>query len=170
MADDVYIDEGSTTTGRPVAADEISSALYQRVKLSLGADGTAVDAVAGAGAVGTGVQRVTLASDDPAVVDLDKGFAGQWEYVSSTSQTALGPTGAAGDYLSHIVVSPQTTSPGSVTLADGTGGTAMTLFAGGVSNTVPFTINLGVISASSAWQITLGSTNTTVIAVGKFTT
>jgi hypothetical protein len=170
MADDVFIDEGSTTTGRSIAADEISTSLYQRVKIALGADGTANDAVAGAGAVGTGVQRVTLASDDPAVVDLDKGFSGQWEYVSSTSQTALGPTGAVGDFLSHIVVSPQTTSPGTVTLSDGTGGTAMTLFAGGVSNTVPFTINIGAVSASSAWQITLGSTATTVIAVGKFTT
>lgn len=170
MADDIYVDEGSTSAGRAVAADEISSALYQRVKIALGPDGTANDAEAGAGAVDTGTQRVTLASDDPAVASLDKGFTGAWEYVSSTSQTALGPTGGVGDFLSHIVVSPQTTSPGSVTLADGTGGTAMTLFAGGVSNTVPFTINIGAVSASSAWQITLGSTATTVIAVGKFTT
>lgn len=67
MADNIAITAGTGTT---VAADDISSVFYQRVKLSLGADGTAVDAVAGAGAVGTGVQRVTLASDDPAVVSL----------------------------------------------------------------------------------------------------
>jgi hypothetical protein len=67
MADNVSITAGS---GTAIAADDISSVWYQRMKLSLGADGTAVDAVAGAGAVGTGVQRVTLASDDPAVVDL----------------------------------------------------------------------------------------------------
>lgn len=64
MADNVAITAGSGTS---VAADDIASVFYQRVKLSLGADGTAVDAVAGAGAVGTGVQRMTLASDDPLV-------------------------------------------------------------------------------------------------------
>jgi hypothetical protein len=67
MADNVAITAGSGTS---IAADDIASVWYQRNKLSLGADGTAVDAVAGAGVVGTGVQRVTLASDDPAVVDL----------------------------------------------------------------------------------------------------
>lgn len=67
MADNVPITAGSGTN---VAADDIASVFYQRVKLSLGADGTAVDAVAGAGVVGTGVQRVTLASDDPAVASL----------------------------------------------------------------------------------------------------
>lgn len=67
MADNVAITAGS---GTAIAADDIASVWHQRVKLSLGADGSAVDAVAGAGAVGTGVQRVTLASDDPAVTAL----------------------------------------------------------------------------------------------------
>jgi len=65
MADNVPITAGAGTS---IAADDISSVFYQRVKFSLGADGVAVDAVAGAGAVSTGVQRMTLASDDPAVV------------------------------------------------------------------------------------------------------
>lgn len=64
MADNVAITAGS---GTDIAADDIASVWYQRVKIGLGADGTAVDAVAGAGAVDTGTQRVTLASDDPAV-------------------------------------------------------------------------------------------------------
>jgi hypothetical protein len=59
MADNVAITAGSGTN---VAADDIASVFYQRVKLSLGADGTAVDAVAGAGATGTGVQRVVEAT------------------------------------------------------------------------------------------------------------
>jgi hypothetical protein len=75
MADNIAVTPGSGTT---VAADDIASVFYQRVKLALGPDGTANDAVAGAGAVGTGVQRVTLASDDPAVallgtIDADTG-------------------------------------------------------------------------------------------------
>ncbi len=67
MADNVQITAGSGTT---IATDDVGGFQHQRVKLSLGADGTAVDAVAGSGVVGSGVQRVTLASDDPAVVDL----------------------------------------------------------------------------------------------------
>lgn len=61
MADDVEITAGSGTT---IAADDVGGKLHQRVKLSLGADGSAVDAVAGAGNVSTAVQRVTLADDD----------------------------------------------------------------------------------------------------------
>jgi hypothetical protein len=67
MADNVAFTPGSGATG---ATDDIGGVHYPRVKLSLGADGTANDASAGAGAVGTGTQRVTLASDDPAVVAL----------------------------------------------------------------------------------------------------
>lgn len=70
MADNVDFTPGTGATG---AADDIGGVYYPRVKLSLGADGTAVDALAGAGAVGTGVQRVTLASDDPAVTKLTNG-------------------------------------------------------------------------------------------------
>lgn len=65
MADNVQITAGTGTT---VAADDIAGVLHQRVKLSIGADGSAADAVGGAGAVSSAVQRVTLASDDPAVV------------------------------------------------------------------------------------------------------
>lgn len=64
MADNIAVTPGS---GATVAADDIGGVLFQRVKLALGADGTGVDASAGAGAVGTGVQRMTLASDDPGV-------------------------------------------------------------------------------------------------------
>jgi hypothetical protein len=67
LADTVAITAGAGTT---IATDDIGGVHHQRVKLSLGADGTAVDAGAGAGAVGTDTQRVTLASDDPAVAGI----------------------------------------------------------------------------------------------------
>ena len=67
-------DNFSTTvgdgTGPDFASDDIGSVQYPRSKVSLGADGAAADALGGAGAVAAGVQRVTLASDDPAVTDL----------------------------------------------------------------------------------------------------
>jgi hypothetical protein len=67
MADNIAVTPG---TGASVAADDVGGALHQRVKLSLGADGSAADALGGAGAVAAGVQRMTLASDDPAVAAL----------------------------------------------------------------------------------------------------
>lgn len=60
MADTIQVTAGAGTT---IATDDIGGVHYQRVKLALGSDGSAVDAVAGSGIVGTGVQRVTLATD-----------------------------------------------------------------------------------------------------------
>lgn len=68
MADNTELNAGSG--GDIIATDDIGGVKYQRVKLSLGADGSAADALDGAGTVASGVQRVTLASDDPAVVSL----------------------------------------------------------------------------------------------------
>ncbi len=60
MADNTTLTPG---VGATIAADDIGSVLYQRVKLSLGADGSATDALGGSGVVGNGVQRVVLATD-----------------------------------------------------------------------------------------------------------
>lgn len=67
MADNVSITAGSGTS---IAADDISSVLHQRVKISVGADGSATDMVGGAGVVSSATPRVTLGSDDPAVTAL----------------------------------------------------------------------------------------------------
>lgn len=95
--------------------------------------------------------------------------AGKYETVAA-SQTAqvLGPTGAAGDYISGVLVTPATTSPGSIALLDGA--ISITVFTGGatsVSNLVPFFIPLGMISVSGAWKLTTGS-NVSCIGIGNF--
>ncbi len=82
MADNVAITAGSGTT---VAADDVGGVLHQRVKLSLGADGTAVDAVAGAGVVGTGVQRVTIATDDSLLTAIIAPSTGTQSIVASSA-------------------------------------------------------------------------------------
>jgi hypothetical protein len=97
-------------------------------------------------------------------------FAGQYETVAA-SQTAqvIGPTGATGDYIAGILVIPASTSPGVVTLLDGS--TSINVFAGGASSLsvlVPFFIPLGLVSVSGAWKITTGA-SLSVIASGKFT-
>jgi hypothetical protein len=181
VADNVSITPGS---GATVAADEIGGILYQRVKLGLGADGSAADALGGAGAVASGVQRVTLASDDPAVVDLaaievllttisarlaDE-LVGEYETVAA-SQTAqvLGATGATGDYLAGLLIIPATTSPDAVSILDNA--TSITVFAGGassVSDLKPFFLPLRMKSVSGAWKVTTGA-NVSCIGIGNFT-
>lgn len=95
---------------------------------------------------------------------------GEYETVAA-SQTAqpLGATGAAGDYLSGLLVVPASTAPGNVVLLDNA--TSITVFAGGassVSNLVPFFIPICARSVSGAWKVTTGA-NVSVFAVGSFT-
>jgi hypothetical protein len=170
MADNVTFTPGTGSTG---ATDEIGGVHYPRVKLAIGADGTAVDLGAGAGAVASDTLRATLGSDDPAVVALEliqNAIKGNYETVAA-SQTAqaLGATGATGDFISGILVIPTTVSPGVVTLLDNV--TSISVFAGGtssLSNLVPFMIPLGIKSISGAWKITTGA-GVSCIGIGVFT-
>lgn len=165
MADNIAITPG---TGATAASDEIGGVHYQRAKLSLGADGSATDAVGGLGTVTSGVQRVTIATDDPASASLVNGYSGQYETVAA-GQTAqvLGSTGAAGDYLASLLIVPATTSPGNVIIIDGS--TPITVFTGGtVADLTPIHLRLNIKSGAGAWKVTTGS-NVSVVAIGKFT-
>lgn len=94
---------------------------------------------------------------------------GEYEAVaaSQTNQT-FGATGGLGDYLSHLIVTPTTLSPGVVQIKDGSD-TAITLFAGGASSLTslaPFTLRVEAYSRTGAWQITTGA-GLSVVAVGN---
>jgi hypothetical protein len=171
LADNVSITAGS---GVAVAADDIGSVFYQRVKVTWGPDGTANDADVATGKPmpvqlrgSDGTDRSNLLPiSNTALTNLG---AGEYETVAA-SQTAqvLGATGGAGDFIRGILVIPATTSPGNVLLLDNA--TSITVFAGGassVSNLVPFFIPLGMISVSGAWKITTG-TNVSCIGIGNF--
>ena len=89
---------------------------------------------------------------------------------ASASNQVMGSTGAIGDCLAGLLVIPATTSPGAVSIKDGSG-TAITVFTGGAtstSNLVPFFIPLNLASTLGAWQVTTG-TNVSVLAIGFFT-
>lgn len=91
---------------------------------------------------------------------------------ASQTDQVLGATGATGDKLTGVLITPATTSPGAVSIKDGAG-SAITIFVGGassVSNLVPFFVPLGngIVSLAGAWKVTTGA-NVTVIGVGKFT-
>lgn len=88
----------------------------------------------------------------------------------AASQTAqvIGATGAAGDYLSHVVVQPTTTAPGVVTILDNAA--EVHGYPGGTvgADLAPITIPVGAISQNGAWKITTGA-NVKVTAYGDFT-
>lgn len=80
---------------------------------------------------------------------------------------ALGTAGTKGDVVIHVLVKPATTSPGAVTLIDGS--TSIVIYPGGtVADVTPVDIPWGTASASGAWTITTGS-NVSVVVFGCFT-
>ncbi len=96
-------------------------------------------------------------------------FADDYETVAAGQTTqVIGPTGAAGDYLSHVIITPATTSPGVVTIIDNA--TTIIPWLGGTvgADLKPFVIDVRMKSVSGAWKITTGS-NVSVVAVGSFT-
>ena len=89
----------------------------------------------------------------------------------AASQTAqvLGGDGNTGDFVSHLVIVPATTSPGNVLLLDNAA--SITVFTGGtdsVTSLVPIIIPLNMFSKNGAWKLTTGA-NVSVIAVGSYT-
>lgn len=98
------------------------------------------------------------------------GAASYETIAASQSDQVMGGAGAVGDSLLGLLISPATTSPGVVSIKDGSG-SAITVFAGGASSVAdlqPFFVPLGMRSASGPWKVTTGA-NVSVVAVGNFT-
>jgi len=136
----------------------------------------------GTGAQGATVPRVTVATDQAtnAGAALVKGGVGvvnggstyQAVAASQTATVLQTSTGAIGDYLSHCVIYPTSTSPGVVTVFDNTNaaGTNVIAFPGGassVSNLVPIAVPVGAVSTAGAWKVTTGA-NVSAVCYGKF--
>jgi hypothetical protein len=88
---------------------------------------------------------------------------------ASQTDQAMGSTGAAGDFLSGVLIVPATTSPGAVSIKDG-GGSAITVFTGGansVTSLVPFFVPVLARATAGAWKVTTGA-NVSAIATGNF--
>lgn len=83
MADNVVL----PGTGSSVAADDVGGALYQRVKLALGADGTAADLAPGQAAMAASVP-VAIASNQSAIPTSDNGPAWTPAYLHTASADA----------------------------------------------------------------------------------
>lgn len=178
-ADGIWNTTGGAT-GLRVTVNSYSSGATMRLNANPTAMINAPGAGGGGGGGGSDVDLVAVggtainlglapraASIPTVIADIN---SGEYETVAA-SQTAqvLGATGGTGDYLSGLLVTPATTSPGNVIILDNA--ISITVFAGGassVSNLVPFFIPLGMYSVSGAWKVTTG-TNVSVIGIGNFT-
>jgi hypothetical protein len=162
-------DAASTTTSVKAALRGIATALgITALDLGSGTGGSrtlrffrdTAQWIGGNGSVNSATQRVAIA-------DIS---AGEYETVAaSATAQAIGATGATGDYISGLLITPATTSPGVVTLLDNA--TSIPVFVGGaasVTSLIPFYVPLGMISVSGAWKVTTG-TNVSVVAIGNFT-
>jgi hypothetical protein len=140
-------------------------------------------AVAGSAAVGTAPtaaplsvaavdpsgnkQHLKVASDGGLLVNTGTSYE---TVAASQTDQVMGSTGATGDLLAGVLVTPATLGPGAVSIKDGSGA-AIIIFTGGassVSNLVPFFIPFGGSSVTGAWKITTGA-NVSAIGVGRFT-
>lgn len=142
-------------TGITVATDDIASVHYPRGKLSLGADGIAVDAGAGAGVVGTDTQRVTLGSDDPAVVALqliDNAVSGAGFNVTQLGGVAVAMgTGARSAGTQRVTIATDDAVPVTGTFYQATQPVSGTVTANAGSGT--FTVSGAVTLAAGATSI-----------------
>ena len=89
------------------------------------------------------------------------------DVAASASGQVLGSLGATGDYLSHLLVVPETTAAGTIALLDGSVSRDV-FIAGTLTSLAPFLIPVMANSVNGAWKVTTGA-NVHVIAVGKFT-
>lgn len=89
---------------------------------------------------------------------------------ASQTDQAMGATGGVNDLLTAILIVPATTSPGAVSIKDGSG-SAITIFTGGatsVADLKSFSVVIGAKSTVGAWKVTTGA-NVSAIATGNFT-
>jgi hypothetical protein len=120
-----------------------------------------------AGSPSGGVQSVQGAGLTGTPVNV-RATGTEYETVAA-AQTAqvLGATGAAGDYLSHVVLQPVTLAAATTTILDNA--TVIFTYTGGtLSDLRPITIPINAFSVSGAWKITTGA-NMAAVAFGDFT-
>lgn len=107
--------------------------------------------------------RNTPANSTP-VVEASRTYQ---DVAASATAIVLGSTGATGDWLEGILVIPEATGAGTVSLLDNA--TSVNIFVSGtLSNLVPFYIPMGCASKNGAWKITTGA-SVHVRAFGNFT-
>lgn len=184
------IGSGAMASGAVAAGAVATGAIVDGAYLT---DGAIADAAVTAGATGSNSAKLRAISRDIGTVATNSALplpaqtgignvnigavqsAGSKYIAVAASQTATvlqASAGAAGDYLSHCVIYPTSTSPGVVTVFDNTNtaATSAILFAGGAtstSNLTPISVPVGAVSTAGAWKVTTGA-SVSVVCYGKF--
>lgn len=106
-------------------------------------------------------------AENPATASAVKVVGDQLDTVAASQTARILGAGLTGGYISHLVIVPETTSPGAVTLLDGANGNIV--FTGGASSVTSLAPFIVVIAAyaQGQWKMTTG-TNVHVLAVGRF--
>jgi len=117
MADNIAITAGAGTT---VAADDVGGVFYQRVKLSLGADGAAVDAPV-AGGTEAGTLRVTLPTDCTGQIKLAAGTAEIGKLAAGTAIIGSAKTAPSGRVMVHAKVALAASQTGATVITPTSG-------------------------------------------------
>jgi hypothetical protein len=101
--------------------------------------------------------------------DVNTANSGYETVAAGQTAQVLGSTGAPGDFLARLIITPAVVACGVVTLLDGA--TSIPIFVGGgttaLADATPFVIEVNAV-CSTAWKITTGA-SVSVIAVGDFT-
>ena len=116
------------------------------------------------------VYQTSLISGENQTLNVLETISGGSEYetvaASQTDQT-LGATGAAGDFLSHLVIVVATAATAQVQIKDGAG-SAITVFPNSPGSGVgTYIVTLGLKSTAGSWKVTTGA-GSSVIACGLF--
>ena len=90
-----------------------------------------------------------------------------YRLAAGVTTTAFGATGAAGDYLSHVVLQPAAVGAGTTTIFNNA--TAVYIYTSGtLSDLRPIIVPIGALSSGGSWNATTGS-NMAVTGFGTFT-
>jgi hypothetical protein len=115
------------------------------------------------------IEQARDLDESPASIEVDE--TGNYEFVAATAaDQVVGATGALGDHLRGILIIPATTSPGAVSIKDGSAGTSRTIFVGGTVPSVwPVYVPIGADSvAAGGWRVTTGA-SVSCYVFGEFT-
>lgn len=143
MADNIVLNAGSL--GATLAADDVASVYYQRIKVDGGGDGAAVPILA-AGGVEASALRVTIASDSTGVLSVDDNGASltvdnanlvSMDALLTTIDADTGNITTAVELIDDCVYADD---------ADWTDNTSKHLLVGGVYQSAPHTVTDGDVS------------------------
>lgn len=99
------------------------------------------------------------------------GYNTMYETVAvSQSDQVIGSTGRIGDLLERLIITVATSATGTVSIKDGSGGSAIPITAANTPIGV-YIVEIGARASTAAnggWRVTTGA-GATVIAVGRFT-